>query len=310
MSIDVKIAPVTAVLADEKPGTISPLAPDRARWGFAWPRLNRLTLSLAMLGVIILLGLLAPVLAPHDPDRVNMLARAAPPVWIEGGTWKHLLGTDQIGRDLLSRVMWGIRTSFGIAVFGLIFSAVLGIGLGVVSGVMGGWFDRFAMMLVDVFITLPNLLLILCGIALLGTDTWVLVVMIGLVRWEAYARLVRGQVLYLRELGYVEASHVLGGGPGWIILRHILPNLISPMLVMITLSFPGVLLMEAGLSFLGVGVQPPTASLGRMIGDGRDHLVNAWWIALVPSMVVVLITLAFQIAGDALRDSMDELHNG
>lgn len=229
---------------------------------------------------------------------------------MEGGTWNHILGTDQIGRDLLSRAMWGILTSFGIAVFGLIFSAVLGIGLGVVSGLVGGWFDKAAMMLVDVFITLPNLLLILCGIALLGTETWVLVVMIGLVRWEAYARLVRGQVLYLRELGYVEASRVLGGGPFWIIRRHILPNLISPMMVMITLSFPGVLLMEAGLSFLGVGVQPPTASLGRMIGDGRDYLVNAWWIALVPSVVVVLITLAFQIAGDALRDRMDELNNG
>ncbi|CAH1693149.1 Peptide/nickel transport system permease protein [Hyphomicrobiales bacterium] len=310
MSIDIKIASGTAVLAEEKPGAASALAAPGIGRGRAGPRLNRLTVSLAMLGAIILLGILAPVLAPHDPDRVNMLARAVPPVWMEGGTWKHVLGTDQIGRDLLSRVMWGIRTSFGIAVFGLIFSAVLGIGLGVVSGVVGGWFDRFAMMLVDVFITLPNLLLILCGIALLGTDTWVLVVMIGLVRWEAYARLVRGQVLYLRELGYVEASRVLGGGPAWIILRHILPNLISPMLVMITLSFPGVLLMEAGLSFLGVGVQPPTASLGRMIGDGRDHLVNAWWIALVPSMVVVLITLAFQIAGDALRDRMDELHNG
>ncbi|CAH1657066.1 ABC transporter permease [Chelatococcus sp. HY11] len=310
MSIDLKTAPAATILTDEKPGVASALASVGIRRRRTWPRLNRLTVSLAMLGAIILLGILAPALAPHDPDRVSMLARSAPPVWMEGGTWKHLLGTDQIGRDLLSRVMWGIRTSFGIAVFGLIFSAVLGIGLGVVSGVVGGWFDRFAMMLVDVFITLPNLLLILCGIALLGTDTWVLVVMIGLVRWEAYARLVRGQVLYLRELGYVEASRVLGGGPGWIILRHILPNLISPTLVMITLSFPGVLLMEAGLSFLGVGVQPPTASLGRMIGDGRDHLVNAWWIALVPSMVVVLITLAFQIAGDALRDRMDELHNG
>lgn len=270
----------------------------------------RLIVSLIILGFILAMGLLAPVLAPHDPDAINMLRRMAPPVWMEGGDWNNILGTDQIGRDLLSRIMWGILTSFGIAVFGLIFSAVLGIGLGVVSGLVGGWFDRVAMMLVDVFITLPNLLLILCGIALLGTEVWVLIVMIGLVRWEAYARLVRGQVLVLRELGYVEASRVLGGRPLWVILRHILPNLISPLMVMLTLSFPGVLLMEAGLSFLGVGVQPPTSSLGRMIGDGRDYLVNAWWISLMPSCVVVLITLAFQIAGDALRDRMDELNNG
>lgn len=310
MTLDLKPAPVAETVAASPPTSVMPARSSKRGGRLLTPGFDRLTLSLALLALIILLGVFAPVLAPHDPNRIDMLARMAPPAWMEGGSWNHALGTDQIGRDLLSRTMWGILTSFGIAVFGLVFSAVLGIGLGVVSGLVGGWFDRVAMMLVDVFITLPNLLLILCGIALLGTEPWVLVVMIGLVRWEAYARLVRGQVLYLRELGYVEASRVLGGGPGWIIRRHILPNLISPMMVMITLSFPGVLLMEAGLSFLGVGVQPPTASLGRMIGDGRDYLVNAWWIALVPSMVVVLITLAFQIAGDALRDRMDELNNG
>lgn len=310
MTIELEPRPLDQTLAAEKSGIPpAPAGTPASRPAFFTLRLDRLTLSLATLALIILLGVLAPVLAPHDPNKIDMLARMAPPVWMDGGTWNHILGTDQIGRDLLSRAMWGVLTSFGIAVFGLIFSAVLGIGLGVVSGLLGGWFDKLAMMLVDVFITLPNLLLILCGIALLGTETWVLVVMIGLVRWEAYARLVRGQVLLLRELGYVEASRVLGGGSSWIIRKHILPNLISPMMVMITLSFPGVLLMEAGLSFLGVGVQPPTASLGRMIGDGRDYLVNAWWIALVPSMVVVVITLAFQIAGDALRDRMDELNN-
>lgn len=270
---------------------------------------DRLTISLSVLALILLAACLAPLLAPHDPNAVNMLSRMQPPVWMEGGSWGHILGTDQIGRDLLSRVMWGTLTSIGIAIFGLIFSAVLGIGLGVLSGIIGGWFDKIAMLLVDIFITLPNLLLILCGIALLGTDVWVLILMIALVRWEAYARLVRGQVLLLRELGYVEASRVLGGKPRWVITTHILPNLISPLMVMITLNFPGVLLMEAGLSFLGVGVQPPTSSLGKMIGDGRDYLINAPWIALVPSVVVVLITLSFQVAGDALRDRMDETNN-
>jgi len=279
------------------------------RQRFTKPQIGRLHVSLALLALIIGAALLAPILAPHDPNAVNMLARMRPPVWIEGGTWNNILGTDQIGRDLLSRVMWGTLTSIGIAIFGLLFSALLGIGLGVLAGVLGGWFDKIAMMFVDVFITLPNLLLILCGIALLGTDVWVLILMIALVRWEAYARLVRGQVLLLRELGYVEASKVLGGKPRWIVGKHILPNLVSPLMVMITLNFPGVLLMEAGLSFLGVGVQPPTSSLGKMIGDGRDYLINAPWIALVPSVIVVLITLAFQVAGDALRDRMDELNN-
>lgn len=288
--------------------TLSPSPTARRPLPFPLPT-SRLFWTSAMLAGIILLGALAPLVSPYDPDAVDLLKRSAPPAWLGGGSAAHPLGTDQLGRDLLSRCFYGIRTSFAIATLGLLFSAVLGIGLGLVSGFAGGWIDRIIMTVVDVFISLPNLLLMLCGIALLGTETWVLVVMIGLVKWEGYARIVRGQVLYLRELGYVEASRVLGSGPGRIMLRHILPNLASPLIVIITLSFPGVLLMEAGLSFLGVGVQPPTASLGRMIGDGRDHLVNRWWIAIMPSLCIVLITLLFQIIGDALRDRIDEWSN-
>ncbi|MEL6168890.1 MAG: ABC transporter permease [Pseudomonadota bacterium] len=269
-----------------------------------------LTVCIAFLLLIIALGVLAPLIAPHDPNTTNLLARSQPPVWAEGGNWTHIFGTDNIGRDLLSRCLYGIRTSFGIATLGLIFSAVLGVSLGLLSGLGGPWTDRIIMTITDVFITLPNLLLLLCGIALLGTDIWVLVLMIGLIRWEAYARLVRGQVLALRAEGYVEASRALGGGTLRIALLHILPNLASPLVVILTLSFPGVLLMEAGLSFLGVGVQPPTASLGRMIGDGRDYLINAWWISGMPSIVIVTITLLFQLIGDALRDRIDVLTDG
>jgi peptide/nickel transport system permease protein len=197
------------------------------------------------LTVIILLGILAPWISPHDPNAINLVNRIAPPAWMDGGSWKHPLGTDQIGRDLLSRCLWGIRTSFGIATMGLIFSACVGIGLGIFSGLGGTWADRATMAFVDVFISLPNLLLLLCGIALLGTGTWVLVVMIGLVKWEGYARLVRGQVLHLREMGYVEASRTLGAGTPRIAIRHILPNLASPLMVILTLNFPGVLLMES-----------------------------------------------------------------
>lgn len=273
-------------------------------------RFDLLTLSISGLLFIIILGILAPLISPHDPNATNLMARSQPPVWMAGGNWTHVFGTDNIGRDLLSRCLHGIRTSFGIATLGLIFSAVLGVALGLLSGLGGPWVDRIVMTITDVFITLPNLLLLLCGIALLGTDIWVLVFMIGLIRWEAYARLVRGQVLALRAEGYVEASRALGGSPVRIALRHILPNLASPLVVILTLSFPGVLLMEAGLSFLGVGVQPPTASLGRMIGDGRDYLINAWWIAGMPCIVIVAITLLFQLIGDALRDRIDVLTDG
>lgn len=282
-------------------------ARDPARTGL---KFDMLTVATGGLALIVLLGVLAPLIAPHDPNATDLLARSQPPFWYERGTWAHPFGTDNIGRDLLSRCLYGIRTSFGIASLGLVFSAVLGITLGLVSGLGGPWIDRSVMTITDVFITLPNLLLLLAGIALLGTDIWVLVVMIGLIRWEAYARLVRGQVLALRAEGYVEASRALGGGTLRVAFRHILPNLASPLVVILTLSFPGVLLMEAGLSFLGVGVQPPTASLGRMIGDGRDYLINAWWIAGLPSIVIVTITLLFQLIGDSLRDRIDVLTDG
>lgn len=272
-------------------------------------RPSRLLAATAGLALILALGAAAPLIAPHDPEAVNLVARLKPPVWQAGGTWQFPLGTDQIGRDILSRCLHGIRTSFSIASLGLIFSACLGIGIGVVAGLGGTWLDRVLMTVVDVFISLPNLLLMLCGIALLGTETWVLVVMIGLVKWEGYARLVRGQVLEIREQGYVEAARALGAGPFTVALRHVLPNLASPLIVILTLSFPGVLLMEAGLSFLGVGVQPPVPSLGRMIGDGRDYLINSWWVSVMPSIVIVTITLQFQIIGDALRDRLDAWRN-
>ena len=275
------------------------------RWSFGVLHVSALALAL-----IIALGVMAPLIAPYDPNAVNLLARLKPPVWLDGGSWANPLGTDSIGRDLLTRCLYGIRTSFGIAIIGLIFSAVLGVVLGLLSGLGGKWVDRSVMTITDVFITLPNLLLLLCGITLLGSEIWVLVLMIGLVRWEAYARLVRGQVLTLREQGYVEASRALGGGQMHIALKHILPNLASPLVVILTLSFPAVLLMEAGLSFLGVGVQPPTASLGRMIGDGRDYLVNAWWVSGMPSIVIATITLLFQFIGDSLRDRIDVRADG
>lgn len=293
-----RTAPKRADTVAQEPVRVAPRHPLAFRW-------DNFTLATLGLAAIILLGLFAPLIAPHDPNATNLLQRSLPPGWNDAGSWTHPFGTDAIGRDLLSRVLYGIRTSFGIAAIGLIFSAVLGIGIGVVAGLGGAVLDRVLMTIVDVFITLPNLLLMLCGIALLGTDIWVLVLMIGLVKWEGYARLVRGQVLQLREQGYVEAARTLGAGLPHIALRHILPNLASPLIVILTLAFPGVLLMEAGLSFLGVGVQPPTSSLGRMIGDGRDYLIHSWWISGIPSIVIVVITLLFQLIGDGLRDRLD-----
>jgi peptide/nickel transport system permease protein len=151
----------------------------------------------------------------------------------------------------------------------------------------------------------PFLLLVLVGIAAFGSDIPVLILLVGLARWESYARIVRGQVLQVREMPFIEASRSLGASTSWIALRHVLPNIASPLIVLLTLNFPSILLLESSLSFLGIGVQPPTASLGRMVGDGRDHLIFAWWVAVAPAMVIVTITFIVQMVGDWLRDVLD-----
>lgn len=244
-------------------------------------------------------------LAPHDPDATRILEKLRPPAAFDGGDPAHLLGTDQLGRDLMSRCIVGVRVSVGLALFGLLVGCLIGATIGVVSGLAGGYVDRVLMMVVDVFISVPNLLVILVGIAVFGTDTLVLVVLIGLARWESYARIVRGQVLQVREMPFIEASRALGGSRTWIAVRHVLPNIAGPLIVLVTLNFPSILLLESSLSFLGIGVQPPTATLGSMVGDGRDHLIDAWWVAVAPAAAIIIITFAVQALGDWLRDMLD-----
>jgi peptide/nickel transport system permease protein len=255
--------------------------------------------------LLVVAAVFAPWIAPHDPDATQILAKLKAPVLLDGYDGVHWLGTDALGRDLLSRCIHGLRTSMGIALLGLVIGCVTGAALGVISGLAGGWVDRVVMMAVDVFITLPYLLLVLVGIAVFGADVLVLVFLIGFARWETYARVVRGQVLQVRELPFVEASRALGASGWWIATRHILPNIASALIVLATLNFPAILLLESSLSFLGIGVQPPTASLGRMVGDGRDHLIFAWWVAAAPALVIVLITFVAQTLGDWLRDRLD-----
>ena len=258
------------------------------------------------IGLLLALGaIFAPWLTPYDPVATSILEKLKPPVFFEGFDGRHWLGTDQLGRDLLSRCLYGVRVSVGIAVLGLLASAVLGTAAGLISGLIGGWVDRVVMMVADIFIAVPFLLLVLVGIALFGSDIPVLIALVGLARWETYARIVRGQVLQVREQPYIEASRMFGASETWIALRHVLPNVSSTLLVLLTLNFPSILLLESSLSFLGLGVQPPTASLGRMVGDGRDHLIFAWWVAVVPATVILLITFIVQLLGDWLRDLLD-----
>lgn len=294
----VSMAPITA------PAPVAPEFALRRRLAF-----RRMPISIKICTLLALAfvftAIFAPWLTPHDPDATHILAKLKPPAWMEGGEAAHVFGTDQLGRDLLSRCIYGVRVSVGLALFGLIVGCLIGTSLGVVSGLLGGHIDRAIMMLVDVFISVPNLLIVLVGVAAFGTDIIVLVVLIGLARWESYARIVRGQVLQVREMPFIEASRALGGSHAWIAMRHVLPNIASPLIVLLTLNFPSILLLESSLSFLGIGVQPPTASLGSMVGDGRDHLIFSWWVAVAPALVIVAITFIVQMLGDWLRDVLD-----
>jgi len=279
---------------------------DALRRRLGWRRMPITIRACLVMGLLLALGaVFAPWVVPHDPVATSILEKLRPPFFLEGYDGSHWLGTDQLGRDLFSRCLHGIRVSVGIALLGLVVSAVVGTAAGLVAGLLGGWVDRLVMMVVDVFITVPFLLLVLVGIAVFGSDIPVLILLVGLARWESYARIVRGQVLQVREMPFIEASRSLGASTGWIALRHVLPNIASPLIVLLTLNFPSILLLESSLSFLGIGVQPPTASLGRMVGDGRDHLIFAWWVAVAPALVIVTITFIVQMVGDWLRDVLD-----
>ena len=279
---------------------------DALRRRLAWRRMPPTIKACLLLSLLLGLGaLFAPWIAPHDPVATSILEKLKPPFFLEGYEGTYWLGTDQLGRDLFSRCLHGIRVSVGIALLGLVVSAVVGTLAGLFAGLLGGWLDRLVMMVVDVFITVPFLLLVLVGIAAFGADISVLILLMGLARWESYARIVRGQVLQVREMPFIEASRSLGASTTWIAMRHVLPNIASPLIVLLTLNFPSILLLESSLSFLGIGVQPPTASLGRMVGDGRDHLIFAWWVAAAPALVIVAITFIVQMVGDWLRDALD-----
>lgn len=252
--------------------------------------------------LLALLAAAAPWISPFDPDRTALLARMRPPVGF-GGSWTHPLGTDALGRDLLSRCLYGLRASLGIALLGSVIGAALGIAVGLLAGSLRGRVDAGLMLLVDVQLALPYLLIVLVGLAVFGTGTEVLIPLISLAGWEHYARLVRGQVLALRALPFVEAAVAMGATPRRVMLRHVLPQLAPPLMAQFSLGVPHVMLLESSLSFLGIGVQPPTATLGRMIGEARHQMLAAPWTIAAPTLAILAVTLAVQLAGNRFRVS-------
>jgi peptide/nickel transport system permease protein len=277
-------------------------APVHGPWGDALRRLRRNT-SATVGGAIFLLivaaAAAAPVLAPHDPIRLNVAASLEPP-----GA-RYWLGTDQFGRDVLSRIIYGARVSVAMGLVAVTISVVVGSVLGLLSGYYRGTVDLLVMRLVDVMLAFPGILLALVIIAVLGPNLWSAMVAVGISGMPLFIRVVRGSTLATREFQYVEAARATGGGDRRIVLRHVLPNILTPVLVLVTLGIPNAIVAGAALSFLGLGVKPPTPDWGDMLSRGRAFMNTAWWLSTFPGLAIVVIVLAINRFGDGLRDALD-----
>jgi peptide/nickel transport system permease protein len=260
----------------------------------------------SILAVILISAIFAPVLAPYDPRAIDLRARFASP----GG--EHPFGTDAAGSDVLSRVIYGSRLALMSGVVVLLISALGGSLLGLFAGFRGGWVDEVLMRITDMFLAFPGLILAMAVVAALQRRGILVVVVAIAIRWWApYARMMRAQVLTLRELDYVESARAAGVPRGRILMRHILPNAMSPIIVQATLDLGYIILTAAALSFLGFGAQPGEPDWGRMVADGREHLRDAWWVVTFPGLAILFTVMAFNLVGDAARDIFDpRLHGG
>ena len=264
----------------------------------------------ALTGALILLvvvgaALSAPWITPHDPAKQSLIRRFSPPVWAAGGHSAHVLGTDQVGRDILSRIIHGARLSLLVGVSAVVVSLLLGVALGLLSGYVGGRVDTVIMTVVDVTLSFPQLLLALAFVAALGPSLVTIIVVLGLTGWERYARVVRAEVLALREKDFIEAARALGLGSTRTLVRHVLPNTFSSIIVLSTLQVAQAILQEAALSFLGVGSGRTYPTWGQMIALGRDFVTVAWWLPTFPGLAILMTVLAINLVGDRLRDALD-----
>lgn len=258
-----------------------------------------LLLPLAVLAVYVLAALLAPAIAPYDPDAVTLARRLLPP----GGD--HPLGTDALGRDVLSRVIYGAQVSLVVAAGAVVTGGVVGVALGMLAGWRGGWVSAVIMRLVDIVLSVPFFLLAILVVAVLGPSLGNVVACLALVRWPRYARVAHSATLQARGRGFVTAATATGAPAWWIVLRHVLPEVLPVAIVVGTLELGLMVIYEASLSFLGLGVQPPTASWGSILSDGQQYIASAWWLATFPGIALFVLVLAANLLGDAARDRLD-----
>jgi peptide/nickel transport system permease protein len=298
----------------ERPNATAAVAPTPAATPVA-PMVHRqrrarrvppsIAICFVIVGGLILAALFAPLLSPHDPTKQSLLIRNRPPAWLDGGVHGYPLGTDDLGRDVLSRVLFGARVSLGIGFLATIIGTVLGTVLGVIAGYFRGAADWVIMLAVDTQLAMPFIVVAIAAIAAFGKGIPILIVLAGVSGWMLFARACRSTVLSLREREFVMAARALGASNARILTRHILRNLASVVLVIVTIDLRRIILFESTLSFLGLGVQPPTPSWGAMLAKGRELLNTAWWISIFPGAALMLTVLAVSLIGDWLRDVLD-----
>lgn len=254
--------------------------------------------------LVVLMALTASFIAPHNPANQNLLSKLMPPVW-SGGTAEYLLGTDQLGRDILSRIIYGSRVTILVAFSGSICAGLIGVTMGALAGYYGKWVDAVIMRIVDIQLSFPFVLLALFVAAVLGRSLGNIILIAGISNWVQYARLVRGEILSVKEMEYIEAIRSVGSKNGRIILWHIIPNVISPVIVQATLGMARIITMEASLSFLGLGVPVEIPTWGRMLAEGRDYMLTNPWLAIIPGVAITVTVLGVNLMGDWLRDYLD-----
>ena len=283
-------------------------APPRKEWIVFATRLARrrtALFGLIVVALVVLTSLAAPLLTPFDPVEQAIGDRIKAPGWRNAEGRLHLLGTDHLGRDLLARIIYGAQPALLVGFAAVVISGVLGMITGLLGGYFGGWVDDVLMRLADIQLAFPFILLAIAVIGVLGASLKTIIIVIGVSSWVVYARVVRAAVLSLREREFVQAAQALGGRDGRVLLRHVLPNALTPWLVVATLDMARVIVIESALSFLGLGVQPPTPTWGGMLADGRVYISTAWWLATFPGLAILITVLGINLFGDGLRDTLD-----
>jgi peptide/nickel transport system permease protein len=284
--------------------------PTASRWGLGFYASRLRRSPVGIVGVVIVVAVLAmaftaPLLAPHNPNRLQFGSRLLPPAWRVGGTWTHPLGTDSLGRDVLSRVLFGSRVSVIVGVSAVAIAGMIGVTVGVVGGFYGGAIDAVIGRVVDTFLSVPFVVLALAVVGVLGPGLVNIIVVLGFVGWVGFSRVVRGETLSMRAREFVLAARALGQTNRRLIWRHLLPNVLPSVIVLATLDVATTIIAESALSFLGLGVQHPTVTWGGMLADGRQYVATAWWLAVAPGLAITMTVLGVIFLGDWLRDVLD-----